>query len=456
MMHTEQLWLRASDDFCLPGFVVRGDSPRWRAPGLRALYWPSGKICWQINMYLIFCRRLGLALSTVNTYASELSSLIRFLSDRQLSLFDVADDDLVEYGDWLLLTRKASNNHINRLLLRAVSFFEWAQGPILGKKIVGSRDEYLQITLTVKAVKMPNGILRSKVHHRSMLAASVPRTVHPMSLSVLSRLMDASDKLSKTNFIRRRNRMLLTVLADAGVRREELTLISTQSILDATKSGRLRVNTSKRKGNPEREIPIPEVTIQALNEYVAIPRALHVHKLTKNNPGFIDAGWAFCTRMGGRLAPASVTQLFSDLRVEAGVAEVATAHMLRHRFITLQLITRLKSIGKKRSIGVELLTTILSKLASISGHASIESLWRYMDWAYEEIEHEESCEDGENARAREIVDIMLQEAVADDDTKLIEELRMVLEALSMFDQNHGGVQSVISHSLRGRANRRPR
>ncbi|WP_349735808.1 tyrosine-type recombinase/integrase [Pseudomonas jessenii] len=404
-------------------------------------------------MYLISCRRQGLALSTVNTYASELSSLVRFLSDRQVALFDVTDDDLTDYADWLLLTRKASHNHINRLLLRAIAFFDWAQGPVLGKRIVGSKDDYCQITLTVKPVKMQNGMFRTKVHHRAMIAANVPRMVHPMSSSVLSRLMEASDRLSKSSFIRKRNRMLLTVLADAGVRREELTSITIDSVLDAAKSGRLKVATSKRKGNPEREIPLPEVTVQTLNEYVKTTRAVHVHKLFKRDPGFVDRGWAFCTRMGSRMAPASVTQLFSDLRCEAGVTEIATAHMLRHRFITLQLVTRLKSIGNKRSIGVELLTTILSKLASVSGHSSIDSLWRYMDWAYEELEQEKPCETDEHDRARRIVGVMLQEAIGDDDKSLIEDLRLVLEALLTLDPKHEVFQSVLSHSLRGRANR---
>ena len=453
MMISEQLWVRASKDFCLPGFPSRSGSPRWKAAGLRAIYWPSGDICWQVNMYLISCRRQGLAVSTINTYASEISSFIRFLSTTKIAVFDVADDDLIDFADWLLTTRKVSRNHVNRLILRAIAFFQWAQGPILGEQIIGCVGEGFQISLTQKNARTPNGMIRSTIHHAAMIAPSVPRVVHPMSSTILSRLMGAIDKSGKASFVRKRNRMMITVLADAGVRREELTLITKASVLDAVTSGRLKVNTSKRKGNPVREIPIPEVTILALKEFITISRAIHIRRILKKNPAFKDEGWAFCTWSGGRMAPASVTQLFSDLRSKAGVSEAATVHMLRHRFITLQLITRLRSFGKNSTIGVELLTTILSKLASISGHSSIQSLWHYMDWAYDELEHEVSYDLEENNHARQVIRDLLKEAVDESDDQLVEDLRCVFEALSTLDPKRTGFQSVLSHSLRGKASR---
>ncbi|HFL7940764.1 TPA: tyrosine-type recombinase/integrase [Pseudomonas putida] len=446
----EQLWISASENFRMPGFSKYANGGRWSAGKLRALYWPSGDICWQINMYLISCRRGGLEVSTVNTYCSELSSFVRFLDSEQLALFDVVDDNLEDFADWLPTVRKITGNHINRLILRVISFYRWAQGAIHQDKIVGVSTDKCAITVMVDRVKLPGGRVRTRVRHRAMVPSNVTRTVHPMALGILKKLMEANSNLSKSGFVRKRNQMMLTVLADTGIRREELVSITVDSILESRKTGMLKVFTSKRKGNPSRLVPLPENTADALVGYVETSRRILMRKLEKKNAGFIDPKWAFCTRRGQILAPATITQLFSDLRAEAGVTVSATAHMLRHRFITLQLVVRLRMLSQKRSIGVELLTTILSKLASITGHSSIESLWQYVDWAYDEIEQGGNGEPIELKQTIKIVSSMLSEAENDGDKRLASDLHKVLEALSLSPVQAVRYPSIVSHSLRGR------
>ena len=91
----KQLWIESSIGFSLPGFPNHSDSPRWAAPKMRALFWPSGLICWQVNLYLVSLRKSGLAISTVNTYASELSVFIRYLSRCDLMVDEIDDDTLI-------------------------------------------------------------------------------------------------------------------------------------------------------------------------------------------------------------------------------------------------------------------------------------------------------------------------------------------------------------------------
>lgn len=48
------------------------------------------------------------------------------------------------------------------------------------------------------------------------------------------------------------------------------------------------------------------------------------------------------------------------------------------------MVQRLKALQDSHPLGLQLMTTMLSRLASITGHTSIESLWTYVDWAFDE------------------------------------------------------------------------
>lgn len=449
-----QLWFKSSLNFALPGFSRVANSQRWSAPGMRAVYWPDGLICWQVNCYLVYCRRSGKAVSTVNTYASELSIFVRFLYESHLKVDDVCDDAMVAFSDWLLLRKSASGNHINRLLLRVISFLEWCQAVFVGKQLVGPLGQGAQVTITLRSQKSRRGMVRARVQHHSMVPASVPRTVRPVSTTVLSALVDACEWAAKTNFRRSRDRCILVLMADTGVRREELTWIRSEDVFDAVSNGgRLAVRTSKRKGNPYREIPVSIDTLSVIVEYIEVSREIQIRKLKRKHRDFQDQGWAFCSRIGSRLAPSSISQLFSDLRSEAGITERVSAHMLRHRYITLQVMARLRSLNHGGAIGVEALTTVLSKVASLSGHSSLESMWRYVDWAYDELEIEFNDSTAVDEEALGVLDRLLKEAMAGNDRDLVGSLTTVRGALTKSGRRNWELPSVISHSLRGGANK---
>lgn len=219
-------------------------------------------------------------------------------------------------------------------------------------------------------------------------------------------------------------------------------------IFKAMKEGKgLEIRTSKRRGNPTRVVPIPEETLRHLADYLEVHRELQIRRLRRRERAFEDEGWAFCTRTGGQLAPESVTQLFGDLRAIAGMSERATAHMLRHRYITLQVVHRLRQLRGSRSIGVEAMSTILSRVASLSGHAILSSLWGYVDWAYDEIAAS-SASPQEIDEARGIVQEMIAKFEIDGDTEVLTSLKKVEAILKATDASISAVQSVTAHSLR--------
>jgi len=436
----------------LPGFNKLANSMRWSAPGLRALYWPNGVICWQVNVYLLFCRRSGKAVSTINTYASELSIFVRYIYSVGTRIEDVCDDVLIDYSDWLVSRGRGSGSHINRLILRVITFLQWYQHLIIGRYLVGGVGQGAQVTVSILSKGMYRGAVRDRVRHHSMVPISIPRVVRPISTAVISNLLDACYSASGSNFKRARDSCIIILMADTGIRREELTWIRCEDVANATSNGGIvQVRTSKRRGNPYREIPISGSTVRKLVEYLDVSRAVQLRKLKRKINNFKDEGWAFCTLSGKKLEPASVTQIFSDLRKDAKIEERVSPHMLRHRYITLQVVSRLRSLNTSSSIGVEAITTILSRVASVSGHSSIDSMWRYVDWAYEELEQDSRQAYPSSREAFEAADRILEAVSAGADDELLKALRIVRDILAQNNSIPVGNPSIVAHSLRGRA-----
>lgn len=451
MTSVGRLWRTSSKEFYLPGSDKFRRSERWAAPEMRVMYWPDGCICWQLNVYFLHLRRSNSAISTINTYASELSLFVRFLFESKVVIEDVCDDVLVSFSDWLVNRRKSSGNHINRILLRVISFLEWYQTLLVGRRLVGSLGQGAQVTISLRSLKSKQGVVRVRTQHHAMVPASIPRTVRPISSNIVSALLDSCEWAAKTNFRRSRDRCMLVLLADTGIRREELTWIRVSDVVGASADRKLPVRTSKRKGNPYRLIPISDETFRMLLEYIDVTRSIQVRRLNRRKIGFKDQGWLFCTREGFKMAPSTVSQLFCDLRAEAGLTERISAHMLRHRYITLQVMARLRSLSRRGSIGVEALTTVLSKIASLSGHSSLDSMWRYVDWAYEELEAEYKDSANVADEALSVIEALMGEAKSSENRALAESLLIVREAVSQLRTKSYELPSVVAHSLRSSA-----
>ncbi len=451
MTSVGRLWRTSSKEFYLPGYDKFRRSERWAAPEMRVMYWPDGCICWQLNVYFLHLRRSNSAISTINTYASELSLFVRFLFESKVVIEDVCDDVLVSFSDWLVNRKKSSGNHINRILLRVISFLEWYQTLLVGRRLVGSLGQGAQVTISLRSLKSKQGVVRVRTQHHAMVPASIPRTVRPISSNIVSALLDSCEWAAKTNFRRSRDRCMLVLLADTGIRREELTWIRVSDVVGASADRKLPVRTSKRKGNPYRLIPISDETFRMLLEYIDVTRSIQVRRLNRRKIGFKDQGWLFCTREGFKMAPSTVSQLFCDLRAEAGLTERISAHMLRHRYITLQVMARLRSLSRRGSIGVEALTTVLSKVASLSGHSSLDSMWRYVDWAYEELEAEYKDSANVADEALSVIEALMGEAKSSENRALAESLLIVREAVSQLRTKSYELPSVVAHSLRSSA-----
>lgn len=376
----------ASKNFALPGFGSRSTArARAKASGMPLVFYPNGLSCWQVNAYLIHCHRTGLKVQTIATYASELSLFVRYLHRLRLEPHRVDDDHLIEFADWMADRATSSNRHINRILARVIAFLEWFECISPRVAQVGRVGDSALVAVERRPLKS-SGRARVRVRHVAMLPSGAKRVVRPMPVTVFHQLLSQCKSVAQRSFCKARSRIMLLLLADTGIRREELVWIGVRDIEAAIENGgRLSVRTSKRKGNPMREVPVPELTLREVAKYIQVQRALLMRRHERAGRAGREKGWLVCTESGGRLAASSVTQLFSDLRHLAGVSERATAHMLRHRYITLQVMDRIRRLRSVGVLGVEAASTVLAQVASLSGHSSPESMWDYIDWAYQEM-----------------------------------------------------------------------
>lgn len=454
-----KLWIEAPADFTLAVHGERVGGGKWPAPSMRVLFWPSGAVCWQANMYLVELRKRSLSTSTVNTYCSELSRLLRFLDGAGLRIEQMHDEHLIAFADYLAQRhggKSISANHANRLVLRVIDFLSWLQLRIPSARLVGNDGEGAQISVTIRRGRSRHRA--SQIHHPALVARNVRREVKPITGDAIRRLQKACRAAAKTEFVIARNGAMLALLSDSGLRREELVWIRVSDIqLALDRGGRLDVRTAKRRGNPTRQVPVPLETLKVVRTFLDVHRRLQVRRLAKRDRSYVDQGWAFCTRSGDQMAPATVTQIVGDLREAADLKQRASPHMFRHRWITLQLREMLRAMQDVNSHGVQMITTVLSRLASITGHASLDSLWTYVDWTFDEAwaaaSDPGSSRPGDDADASELLGLVSDVLLSLPEHQGLEGLRARVAQLR--DRLKRGAplpspksETVAAHSLR--------
>lgn len=446
-----KLWELTDARFRLRQHGGSGPSSFLPAGRIAAVYWPSGLSCWPINAYLISLLRANSAPSSVATYAAELSHLVRFVARLDIEFEQLTDDRLLEFAGWLRERpgSKTSGRQVNRIILRVIDFLLWFQQRlVLDRPIIGEDGDGAAITIEFRHTRLRGRVFERR-SHPAVGPPNVARVVRPISSKNIETLMAQASSMPTSSFVRARDLAMLKLLTDSGMRRQELVWVTVPALRAARDNGgRLDVRCAKRRGNPTRQVVVPPDTIASVNRFIDIQRALLFVRRKKLNRGSDDAGWAFCSVSGEQLAPVTVTQTIGRLRRGAGIKERATAHMFRHRWITLQVAKRLESVRSDIPLGLDALTTILSRLASMTGHASINSLWTYVDWAFDEIQGNanEPGLGGEIVAAlEELATELKREGVRDETLRALDKIRMKVSA----EHNGPAKMGASAHSMRG-------
>ncbi len=296
-----------------------------------------------IQRYLNYCRKRQLAANTVNTYACRLVDFWHWLEYKSLDWQDVGLNELADFVNWYLLggeieviseeVREAVSKRSSRTVNLAVTAiqgmyeFHAVEGRVSEKQFTklahgwGKRGGFLR------------GIVKSTPEKRKRIKVKEPK-VFPGCLTdeQVAQLADACYTY--------RDRLIVMLLRETGIRRGELLGLHLVDVQDFDSRGRIRIvgrddnpNGAKAKGH-DREIPV-------LHNREAIQETFQAYLLEEYPPEAETKGHGMLfVNLDGKYAgkpmtSARLNNLFYQLKDRTGIE--AHPHLFRHTFATRML-----------------------------------------------------------------------------------------------------------------------
>lgn len=239
--------------------------------------------------YLVVER--GLSRNTISSYRQDLTAFTQYLTVNRLDDFKQVDHYVVINYLASLQKQKKAKNTVVHVVSTLRHFFRYLSGEGLVEK-----DPMLQVDTPKSGQYLPQVLTQNEVE--KLLA--VPDTSKPLGL---------------------RDRAILEVMYATGLRVSELINLTLDELhLD------MKLIQPVGKGNKERIIPIGEVAIDWLNQYLTMVRP-KLLKLKTSQFVFLNAHGNQLTRQG----------IWKNLKahvVKAGITKNVTPHTLRHSFAT--------------------------------------------------------------------------------------------------------------------------
>lgn len=391
------------------------------------MYWPSGKPCEPVNMYFLDIAH-EVTGDSLRTYATQLSHLVRYCGVDKVTIENLTDADLHALSEQLQeeksrhnpLKRARNDNTVRAILSRVIRFLLWYQKNIvlmLRTPLIGEHNVSPQIT--VKRIKndrsrAKNSRIEYYYTHSAMPTSESREPKHPISLPViedLQRIINKQSVLSVRNarfvqryrnnlallaaqleYMRSRRHFMIWMMMHTGLRPSELVEMDVKEHNNILATRTLKIPTKKRRKikAPKRSFPILLNAATVVHRYL-IARTTYCEalKIAGREPRPGDA--FFLKPDGDPIKKSSLEKDFKRLADEAGYKDVqACLSMFRHRFITYEVIAHLKEFidksGKTRQMMTDIdYESILKRVAAKTGHGSVQSLWHYIDLAWDEL-----------------------------------------------------------------------
>ena len=396
-------------------------------PAFPFMYWPSGKPCEPVNMYLLDIAH-KVSGDSLRTYAAELSHLVRYCGQKHISIESLTDADMHALSNQLQkeksrrnpLERARNDNTVRAILSRAIRFLLWYQKHImllLRTPLIGEQN--LSPQITVKQIKNDKGKTRNRqieyyYTHSAMPTQESREPKRPIATSIIEDIERSINRLSilkeqsarlvqryrnnpallvaQLEYMRARRHFMVWLMMHTGLRPAELVEMSVRDHINILVTRILKLPTKKRRKikAPIRSLPILLNAATVVHRYL-IARTTYCETL-KSAGGEPNPGDAFFLTMDGEpIKKSSLEKDFERLAAHAGYKDVqACLSMFRHRFITYEVIVHLKEFienaGKSRQMMTDIdYESILKRVSAKTGHGSVQSLWHYIDLAWEEL-----------------------------------------------------------------------
>jgi site-specific recombinase XerD len=296
-----------------------------------------------IQRYLNYCRKRQLAANTVNTYACRLVDFWHWLEYKSLDWQEVGLNELADFVNWYLLggdieviseeVREAVSKRSSRTVNLAVTAiqgmyeFHTVEGRVNEKQFTklahgwGRRGGFLR------------GIVKSSPDKRKRIKVKEPKNF-PGCLTdeQITQLANACYTY--------RDRLIVMLLRETGIRRGELLGLHLVDVRDFDIKGRIRIvrrdnnpNGAKAKGT-EREIPV-------LHNRQKIQETFQAYLLQEYPPEAEQQGHGMLfVNLDGKytgkpMTSARLNNLFYQLKDRTGIE--AHPHLFRHTFATRML-----------------------------------------------------------------------------------------------------------------------
>jgi integrase/recombinase XerC len=249
-----------------------------------------------VTLYLAELRRRGASDHTLRNYASDLQQLTEFVADRAESPQQTKtlphDIDIAILREWLgsLYEAKLSPVSIRRKLAAVRSLFKFLQ------------QEQILINNPALRLRTPK---------------APQRLPEVMSAEATNDMLDAIPEKITEKPSKQRDVAFLELLYGCGIRVGELVGINVDD-LDISERW-LRV---RGKGNKERQVPVPEHTIAAIEQYLAVRRAANGERAL------------FVNHRGKRLSDRHVRTLVKLYALLTNGDSTVHPHSFRHAYAT--------------------------------------------------------------------------------------------------------------------------
>lgn len=179
-----------------------------------------------------------------------------------------------------------------------------------------------------------------------------------------------------------RDRVIVRVLADTGIRVSELLGLRVSDLHQNTHDRRYSIRVIG-KGDEEREVPVPPKTFELLKRYAAfapLNRFAHEGGGLPSDDEF-EGGYIFIgkrRRHGGaveRLTPSGLAQLIKNLARQAGIKRRVWPHLFRHSYGTWMLSNYMNPVTLQKIMGhkdLSMISEVYSHLVIADTYAAME------------------------------------------------------------------------------------
>ena len=346
----------------------------------------NGVPCLALNSYIQSEEIIKLSDETIFKTAYSLTHIVRFCENNKIKFAQFSENDFVAFSH-SLQEEDRENKTTVFILNNTLNFFNY-----FGRKFLDIENYCIDILhcFYKKTITKSNKETKSLYHVCFPTKEPVKRRF-PVSLNNIEKMYENVSKTSNSNFVQKRNRVILKLLEITGARVGEIALLTVKDIENVFTKDKpaLKMRTLKRRGGliDYRYVPVNKTDFNEISTYIKIYRS----KIIKNTVGKVnDEGYLLISENTGKaILPVTITNEINKIRKAAGIEENVCAHMFRHRFITNLFIQLIKQydIQNKDQFRNSLmdLENLKVYIQQATGHKNVNSLDNYIDIAKSEL-----------------------------------------------------------------------